>query len=69
MAKLGRKPHADKPRQWKITLPDSIATQVELLLCDAMTGKPAYGARGDLITKLLREWLEKQYKNRQETTP
>jgi hypothetical protein len=62
MARRGRKPHADPPVEWKISIPQSVAAPVELLLTDAFTGKPKHGARAKLITELLTNWLEEQRK-------
>lgn len=62
MARRGRKPHADPPTEWKVSLPTSIAAKVELLLTDPYTGKPEHGARSRLLTALLTQWLEEQSK-------
>lgn len=43
--------------QWKICVPSVLAAEVELRLFDPLTGKPKYGARGDLIVELLRKHL------------
>lgn len=63
MAKTGKKLHADRPVEWKISLPTSVTVPVSLLLSDPLTGLPKHGARSKLITQLLREWLEKQQKS------
>jgi hypothetical protein len=62
MARRGRKPHADPPVEWKISIPESVAAPVELILTDALTGKPKHGARAKLITELLTTWLKEQRK-------
>ena len=62
----GKRARLDKPREWKLSLPSSVAIPVELLLSNPLTGKPAHGARARLITKLLREWLSSQRKEPQE---
>ena len=46
--------------EWKVYIPADIAAQVELLLLDPMRERVRHGARGELIAKLLREWLEKR---------
>lgn len=56
----GRKPYSEIRVQWKLYLPLSLAAEVELLLLDPLREKVKYGARNELIEKLLREWLEKQ---------
>lgn len=58
----GKKPLTDRPIFWKNSIPSSVALAVELRLTDPLTGKPAHGARSQLITKLLREWLNEQQK-------
>lgn len=44
--------------EWKISLPATLAAQVEFLLLDAVHGKPTYGARSALIGELLRRYVE-----------
>lgn len=53
----GRKSLSDPPTEWKVSLPSSVAAQVELRLVDPLTGRPRHGARAKLITRLLRGWL------------
>ena len=60
MARRGKKPHADPPVEWKVSIPTSIAAQVELILTDPLTGKPKHGARAKLIAQLLRTWVDEQ---------
>ena len=60
MAKRGKKPHADPPVEWKISIPQSIAAPVELILSDPLTGKPKHGARSRLLAELLNNWLAGQ---------
>jgi len=60
MAKPGRKALLDPPVRWELSLPSSLAAQVEVLLADPVRGKTSYGARTKLITRLLREWLREQ---------
>lgn len=62
MARRGRKPHADPPTEWKVSIPTSIAAKVELLLTDPYTGKPEHGARSRLLTQLLVNWLANKEK-------
>lgn len=56
----GRRPHLDPPVEWKVTIPTSVAQRVEIALVDPARGKPRFGARAQLITQLLREWLARQ---------
>lgn len=44
---------------WKVFVPYPIAVDIELLLTNRTIGKPIYGARSQLITELLRDYLEK----------
>ena len=54
----GRKPNADPPTEWYISLPSTLAAKVELLLYDPVTQKAQYGGRSGLIQTLLRTWVE-----------
>lgn len=67
--KGGKKQLADRPVDWKISLPTSITAPVSLLLSDPMTGRPKHGARSKLIAKLLRDWLETQRKSAFQEAP
>ena len=55
----GKVAHTDPPVKWRINVPQSVAAKVELMLFDPLKGEIKYGARSDLITKLLVEWLGK----------
>lgn len=63
MAKRGKKAHNDPPEEWKISIRQSTAARVGLLLTDPLTGKIKHGARGQLIDRLLTEWVNNQQKN------
>ncbi len=56
----GRPQLSDPPIEWKISLPSSVAAQIELHLLDPLSGKPKHGARSKLITRLLRTWIKSQ---------
>ena len=56
----GRKTLHDRPTEWKLSLPSSVASEVALFLADPLTGRPRHGARAQLVTQLLRRWLEEQ---------
>lgn len=60
MTKLGRKPYTEPRAEWKVYLPSSLAAEVELLLIDPLREKVKYGARNELLEKLLRDWLQKE---------
>lgn len=51
------KPRTDRPTEWKVSIPSSVAAEIELRLTDPLTGKPKHGARARLVTQLLRSWL------------
>lgn len=58
-----RKKREGGHKVWNIFLTPAIANAVEEALHDPLTGKPQYGARAKLVTKLLAEWLERRTKN------
>jgi len=49
----------DRPVEWSLRLPSSLANEVELMLIDPLRGKPTFGARSALVVSLLREWIAK----------
>lgn len=54
------KPKAIEPAErWNITIPGSLAAELELLLLDPMRNSPIYGARVALIVSLLSAWVER----------
>lgn len=57
---MPRRPNNEMRTEWKISLPATLAGQIEMLLLDPITGKPRYGARRQLIEGLLTEWLAAQ---------
>ena len=57
--KRGKKPAADPSLEWKISIKQSIAGRLELLLADPVTGKIGHGKRSRLINALLSEYLNK----------
>lgn len=60
MAKAGRKRHNDAPVNWKLSVPQSIAVQVELLLYDPLLNRVAYSARSAYVSGLIREDLARR---------
>lgn len=60
----GRKSHTDPPVEIKVHVPTSVIGKVELALVDPVRGKPTYGSRSKLITRLLRDWLDDVAKGR-----
>lgn len=57
MAKLGRPPLLIPTTEWKVRVPVDLATKADLLHLDPIRGTLKYGARSELITSLLREYL------------
>ena len=50
----------DLTKNWKISLPATLAGTVEFYLFDPLHKKPAYGSRARLIATLLEEWVDRQ---------
>ena len=55
---MKRSPHGEPLRHWHITLPESLANRVDLLLIDPLSGRVKYGSRSGLVERLLREHLD-----------
>ena len=55
----GRRARADPPIEKSLNLPASLVAEVELRLVDPLSSKVRYGAFGQLVERLLREWLSK----------
>lgn len=57
---MTRNPNGLPPVKKNLSLPAEIVTQVELRLYDPSLGKAAYGSWTELLTMLLRRWLDEQ---------
>lgn len=57
MAKVGRKALLTPTIEWKVRIPVDLAAQADLINLDPMRGTLKYGARSELVTTLLREYL------------
>ena len=55
--RAGRPQSAELRADWKLSLPASVAAEVDLLLEDPLTRKPKYGARSSLVEAMLRNWI------------
>lgn len=55
----GRPKKHDTPVSWYVSIPSSLAAEVELILLDPLTGRPRFGERSQLVELLLRDWVEK----------
>lgn len=58
--KPGRKPKSVPTVEWKFHIPVDLAAEVELLLKDPLRERVKYGARSDLLERLLRDWIARQ---------
>jgi hypothetical protein len=55
---MPRSPNPEPYKPWKITLPATLAGRIEFIFLDPIHGKPRYGARNELLTRLLSQWLD-----------
>ena len=55
--KRGRPLNNEPSIEWKVSVPQSLANKVTLLLADPMSGGIRYGSRSKLIELLLRNWI------------
>lgn len=60
MKVLGRPRKIDRPVEWKVYVPSSVANVVDLLMLDPVTGNIRKGARSALVEELLRRWVEER---------
>ncbi len=56
----GRPRHLDRPILWNISLPESLATKIELLLWDPTANGPRKGSKSALICGLLERYLKEK---------
>jgi metal-responsive CopG/Arc/MetJ family transcriptional regulator len=56
----GRNSRVDRPTRWEVSIPTSLAAEVELYLFDPVRRKQAFGIRSALVQRLLRAWLDEQ---------
>jgi hypothetical protein len=57
---VGRPLNPDLTKNWKVSLPATLAGTVEFYLFDHLHNKPTYGARARLIATLLEQWVAEQ---------
>lgn len=55
---MPRRPSTVMRKDWKISLPATLAGAVEFALLDPVTKKPQYAERSKLIARLLNDWLQ-----------
>ncbi len=58
MAKAGRPSLLIPTVEWKVRVPVDLAAKADMLHLDPVRGIIKYGARSELITELLRAYLE-----------
>ena len=56
----GRKPLKDRPVEWKLRIPTSVANGINSTILDPLTGEPAFGERSKLTEKLYRAYLKEK---------
>lgn len=64
----GRPPSAEELMDLHLSVPARLVREVDLILYDPIRQRPIYGARGELITTLLRQWLAAQKEKTCQTT-
>jgi hypothetical protein len=57
---MNKRNDSDIIRNWKITLPATLAGRVEFLLLSPIYQKPIYGARARLVESLLEHWVARE---------
>lgn len=55
---MGKPRNVDRPVEKKISIPSSVVTEVDKYLRDPLKDKPVHAGYSQLVTKLLRKWLE-----------
>lgn len=62
----GRKPRAFKI--WNLCISEDIAGKIDIVLTDPLTGRTRFGARSQLVTRLLAQELERLSAHQQPNT-
>lgn len=62
MAKRGRPALVTPTVEWKLRVPVDVAAKIDLLTLDPARGTITYGARSELVTQLLRKYLDELIK-------
>ena len=57
---MGRRKYTIRRVRWHLQIPETVAAEVELLLLDPFWQQPKWGAKSELVTQLLQEWLNSQ---------
>lgn len=64
--RTGKPPHADPPHKTHFNLPTSVVEELEVYTLDPIKNKPFHGARGKIITLLLKEFFKAVKEGRDE---
>jgi hypothetical protein len=59
---MTRRKHIDTRVRWHLHIPGTVAAQVELLLLDPFLQQARFGAKSELVTTLLQNWLDSHAK-------
>lgn len=57
---MARPFNPDLTRNWKLSLPATLAGKIDFVLEDPVTRKPIYGSRNKLVAALLEQWLARE---------
>lgn len=57
---MGRRKKIDRPREIAFQIPDSIYSKVQAELYSEVEGKVPFGAKSELVSSLLIEWLRER---------
>lgn len=57
---MPRRPNSHTTTKWNITIPAELSGMAEALLYDPTTRRAKYGSKSELVTMLLRRWVEDQ---------
>jgi hypothetical protein len=66
---MGKRKYADPRVSWHLHIPSTTAAQVELILLDPFLGQAKFGAKSELVTRLLEEWMQNLPKPAQKSAP
>lgn len=66
MGKVGRPPLLIPTVAWKLKIPAPLAVKLDMLVFDPVKGINAYGQRSALVTRILREYIERLEKSPEE---
>lgn len=59
---MGKLARVDRPKKILVSIPESVVSEVKIILHDPVTNRVKYGKMSEVITGLLRDWVEEQRK-------